>query len=216
MFVITADQVDSRNQPDRAASALASLNGPHGPSLLLPADRTAGDEIQLIPASAEDTLAIVLELTREDAWSVGVGVGTARLPLPRATREATGEAFFAARDAVTRAKKAQTRFALSRAGDDNDDIRGVDAEALIALLLVLRERRTDGGWELYDLLNTGLTQSESAERLGITAGAASLRARAAGIRVEKAASEALVRLLDTVNRSADPASSGHSGDARPS
>ncbi|SFN73592.1 DNA-binding protein [Mycetocola miduiensis] len=217
MFVITADQVDSRNQPDRAASALNTLNGPKGPALLLPADRTAGDEIQILPASAEDTLAIVLELTREDAWSVGVGIGPARLPLPQATREATGEAFFAARDAVTRAKKSQTRFALTRAGTDTDEpLRGVDAEALISLLLVLRERRTDGGWELYDLLTTGLTQSESAERLGITAGAASLRARAAGIRVEKAASEALVRLLDTVNRSADPAASGASGDARPS
>ncbi|MET4639635.1 DNA-binding protein [Mycetocola sp. 2940] len=217
MFVITADQVDSRNQPDRAASVLEDLNGPNGPTLLLPADRTAGDEVQILPASAEDTLAIVLELTREDAWSVGVGIGPARLPLPRATREATGEAFFAARDAVTRAKKSQTRFALSRAGDDTGDgLRGVDVEALISLLLVLRERRTDGGWELYDLLTTGLTQSESAERLGITAGAASLRARAAGIRVERASSEALVRLLDTVNRSADPAGSGSTGGARPS
>jgi hypothetical protein len=216
VFVITADQVDSRNQPDRAASALDSLNGPKGPALLLPADRTAGDEIQLLPASAEDTLAIVLELTREDAWSVGVGIGPARLPLPRATREATGEAFFAARDAVNRAKKSQTRFALTQAGDDTGDaLRGADAEALIALLLVLRERRTDGGWELYDLLNTGLTQSESAERLGITAGAASLRARAAGIRVEKAASEALVRLLHTVNRSADPGSPGSVSDTPP-
>ena len=206
MFVITADQVDSRNQPDRAASVLERLNASDGPTLTLPADRTAGDEIQMIPATAEDTLAIVLELTRQDAWSVGVGVGPARLPLPQATREATGEAFFAARDAVTRAKKSPTRFALTQAGDDNGTgIRGVDAEALIALLLVLRERRTEGGWELYDLLATGLSQSESAERLGITAGAASLRARAAGIRVERASSEALVRLLDTINRSADPA-----------
>lgn len=215
MFVITADQVDSRNQPDRAASALNDLNSADGPALLLPADRTAGDEIQILPATAADTLAIVLELTREDAWSVGVGIGPARLPLPRATREATGEAFFAARDAVTRAKKAQTRFALTSAGDnDGDGIRGTDVEALIALLLVLRERRTEGGWELYDLLTTGLTQSESAGRLGITAGAASLRARAAGIRVEKASSEALVRLLDTVNRSADPAAAGSGDNAR--
>ena len=205
MFVITADQVDSRNQPDRAASALDSLNASDGPTLLLPAERTAGDEIQILPATATDTLAIVLELTREDAWSVGVGIGPARLPLPRATREATGEAFFAARDAVTRAKKSQIRFALTAADDTDDGIRGADVEALVSLLLVLRERRTDAGWELYDLLTTGLTQSESAERLGITAGAASLRARTAGIRVERASSEALVRLLDTVNRSADPA-----------
>ena len=215
MFVITADQVDSRNQPDRAASALDRLNATDGPRLLLPADRTAGDEIQMIPAGAAEALAIILELTREDAWSVGVGIGPAKLPLPRTTREATGEAFFAARDAVTRAKKSPTKFALTGAGDERGDgIRSVDAEALVALLLVLRERRTEGGWELYDLLSTGLTQSESAERLGITAGAASLRARAAGIRVERASSEALVRLLDTVNRSADPATAG-AGDNEP-
>lgn len=214
MFVITADQVDSRNQPDRAASALDALNATDGPTLLLPAERTAGDEIQILPASAADTLAIVLELTREDAWSVGVGIGPARRPLPRATREATGEAFFAARDAVTRAKKSQTRFALTAADDADDGLRGADVEALVSLLLVLRERRTDAGWELYDLLTTGLTQSESAGRLGITAGAASLRARAAGIRVERASSEALVRLLDTVNRSADPALAPGSDDVR--
>ncbi|MBG6239885.1 hypothetical protein IWX78_002875 [Mycetocola sp. CAN_C7] len=213
MFVITADQIDSRNQADRVASTLDRLNAREGPSLALPADRTAGDEIQMLPDTAEDTLRVLLELSREESWSIGVGVGQAKLPLPRATREATGEAFFAARDAVTRAKKAPTRFALTRAGDDGDaesgnGIRGSDVEALISLLLVLRERRTAGGWELYDLLSSGLTQSESAERLGITAGAASLRARAAGIRVERASSEALVRLLDTINRSADSAFTG--------
>src|SRR5690606_2877260 len=109
-------------------------------------------------------------------WSVGVGVGSVRQPLPADTREATGEAFYAARDAVTRAKKQPTRFALTSSVTDDDTsraIRGADVEALITLLLSLRERRTDGGWELFDLLSTGLTQSESAEKLGITPGAAS-------------------------------------------
>lgn len=204
MFVLTADQVGSRHSADKVADTLLALNSEHGARLLLPADRTAGDELQLLVDDAELVLALVLELTRDGAWSVGVGVGAVRQPLPADTREATGEAFYAARDAVTRAKKQATRFALTLAGDDEDadrTLRGTDVEALITLLLHLRERRTDGGWELFDLLGTGLTQSESADRLGITPGAASLRARAAGIRVERAASEALVRLLDTINGS---------------
>lgn len=204
MFVLTADQVGSRHSADKVADTLLALNSKHGARLLLPADRTAGDELQLLVDDAELVLALVLELTRDGAWSVGLGVGAVRQPLPADTREATGEAFYAARDAVTRAKKQATRFALTLAGDDEDadrTLRGTDVEALITLLLHLRERRTDGGWELFDLLGTGLTQSESADRLGITPGAASLRARAAGIRVERAASEALVRLLDTINGS---------------
>jgi hypothetical protein len=204
MYVLTADQVDSRHSADKVADTLIALNSAHGERLLLPADRTAGDELQILVNDAELVLTLVLELTRQGDWSVGVGVGSVREPLPADTREATGEAFYAARDAVTRAKKQPTRFALTLAGDDDNNmrpIRGTDVESLVTLLLHLRERRTDGGWELFDLLSTGLTQSESADQLGITPGAASLRARAAGIRVERAASEALVRLLDTINGS---------------
>ncbi|MFU8945937.1 DNA-binding protein [Mycetocola zhadangensis] len=204
MFVVTADQVDSRHSEDKVAATLVTLNSEHGDRLLLPADRTAGDELQLLAEDPALVLTLILELTRDGDWSVGVGVGSVRQPLPADTREATGEAFYAARDAVTRAKKQPTRFALTSSVTDDDTsraIRGADVEALITLLLSLRERRTDGGWELFDLLSTGLTQSESAEKLGITPGAASLRARAAGIRVERAASEALVRLLDTINGS---------------
>ncbi|MCP2031988.1 hypothetical protein L1277_002086 [Okibacterium sp. HSC-33S16] len=204
MFVVTADQVASRHGADKVADALVWLNSRHRERLLLPADRTAGDELQLLTDDPELVLTLILDLTRDGEWSVGVGIGGVRQPLPADTREATGEAFYAARDAVTRAKKQSTRFALTLAASDDHapgTLDGSDVEALITLLLTLRERRTDGGWELFDLLSTGLTQSESAEKLGITAGAASLRARAAGIRVERAASEALVRLLDTINRS---------------
>jgi hypothetical protein len=204
MFVVTADQVGSRHSADKVAATLVALNTQHEKRLLLPADRTAGDELQLLTNDPALVLTLILDLTRDGQWSVGVGVGAVRQPLPADTREATGEAFYAARDAVTRAKKQSARFALTLASNDDDASRplgGSDVEALITLLLTLRERRTDGGWELFDLLSTGLTQSESAEKLGITAGAASLRARAAGIRVERAASEALVRLLDTINGS---------------
>jgi hypothetical protein len=112
MFVITADQIDSRSTTDVAGSTRDSINRDHGGRLLLPADRNAGDEIQALTDDAGTALALVLELTRTGQWSVGLGCGGIRLPLPSATREASGEAFFAARDAVSRAKKQQTRFAI--------------------------------------------------------------------------------------------------------
>jgi hypothetical protein len=70
-----------------------------------------------------------------------------------------------------------------------------DPGALIDLLLLLRTRRTPEGWELFDLVATGLTQTDAAANLGITPQAASKRARAAGIRTELAAMPALAEVL---------------------
>ena len=205
MFVITADQVDSRSRADIVGSTLTRLNEEHAGRLLLPVDRNAGDELQVLTDDAGAVLAIVLELTRDGAWSVGLGIGSVRLPLPSETREASGDAFIAAREAVGRAKKSATRFAVEvRADDTGEDGGGwpgaADAEALVNLILVLRERRTAAGWELYDLVSAGLTQAEAASRLGITAPSASSRARAAAVRPELAAVPALTRLLENVDR----------------
>lgn len=200
MYVITADQVDSRNTADIVATTLARLNAEHGDHLALPVDRNAGDELQVLTSDAGTTLAIILELTRGGRWSVGLGVGAVREPLPTATREASGDAFVAAREAVERAKKAATRFAVERRGDASGQPSADDAERLVNLALLIRERRTPAGWELYDLLTEGLTQSEAASRLGITPPSASARARAAGIRTELAAHDSLTRLLQDVDR----------------
>lgn len=193
MIVITADQVDSTHRDDLAGAAVVSLNERYGPDLVLPVDRNAGDEIQAIVEDATVALAIILELTRSGQWSVGCGIGAVRHPLPSNTREAAGPAFVAARDAVDRAKKAQFRFALAVAA--NPAIEADDLAPLVDLVLLLRSRRTDEGWELYDLLAAGLTQSEGATRLGISPQAASQRARSAGIRSELAAHAPLARLL---------------------
>jgi hypothetical protein len=203
MFVITADQIDSRSTTDVAGSTRDSINRTHGERLLLPADRNAGDEIQALTGHADTALALVLELTRAGQWSVGLGCGGIRLPLPSATREASGEAFFAARDAVARAKKMQTRLAIeARAAGESAEAwpRATDAEALVNLLLLLRERRSPAGWELYDLLAAGMAQNEAAARLGITPPSVSSRARAAGIRVELASIGPLTRLLENLDR----------------
>lgn len=196
MFVLTVDQIASRSTPDRAEAAIDELNRRYADRLLLPADRTAGDEFQLATDDAALALSIALDLIRDGGWSVGVGQGGARRPLPPTTRAATGAAFYAARDAVTRAKKAPLRFALEAA----EHRRGADLEALVVLLLHLRERRTAGGWEVADLLAAGATQTEVAERLGLTESSISRRVAVAGLRAETAATAALVRLLAELDR----------------
>ena len=193
MIVVTADQIASRSTPDIAGAAVDALNSDTTIRLILPADRTAGDEIQMLPATGSDAMAVILRLTRTGRWSVGCGIGSVRSPLGPSIRESTGDAFIAARDAVDRAKKRPTRFALETAPTTLD---GADAEALTELLLVLRDRRSDEGWELYDLLVDGRTQADAAAQLGITPQAASKRAQAAELRAEEAVIGALARLFD--------------------
>ena len=126
-----------------------------------------------------------------------MGIGAVETPLPASVRAGRGEAFVRARDAVERAKRTPTRLAVT-GGDETAE----DAEALVRLLVELRDRRSVEGWEVYDLLADGLSQREAAERLGITEGAVSLRAKAAGLRAEEAAVPALRRVLGHADASA--------------
>ncbi|MFZ2964817.1 MAG: DNA-binding protein [Rhodoglobus sp.] len=194
MFIITADQVDSRHLDDLAGPTIDVLNQRYGNRLALPVDRNAGDEIQALVSDAGTALAIIADLTRTGEWSVGCGIGRVRTPLPGNTREASGPGFVAARGAVERAKKTQLRFAL--VGESQD---AAAAEALIELLLLVRSRRTPEGWELFDLVASGSTQAAAAKALGISPQAASQRARAAGIRTELAAIPALADALSRVD-----------------
>lgn len=196
MYVITSDQRDSRTTADLVPAALAAVGRHARPGVSLPPERTAGDEVQVAVADADSLLAIVLDLTRTGRWSVGVGVGEVESPLPESVRAARGDAFVNARDAVDRAKKASTRVAIT-ASDG-----GADAEALVRLLVELRDRRTTEGWEVYDLLAEGMTQREAAAQLGITEGAVSLRVKSAGLRTEEAAVPALIRVLARLDEAA--------------
>ena len=206
MFVITADQIDSRNDRDRAGEMIAGLVAEFGDVFTLPPDQTAGDEIQMLLADARTSLDLVLALHRSGHWSIGLGVGTVRTPLPDSARQASGEAFVGARDAVTRAKKADTRFGLTAepvgpagARQHRPVLDGEQVEALIATFLLLRQRRTSEGWAAVDLRETGLTQVEIAARLGISTAAVSQRLRSALWKVDRSARPALVRLLEDLD-----------------
>src|SRR3954454_19576754 len=200
MFVLTVDQVDSRHQEDRVAGALDLVGRIAGDRLLLPPDRSAGDEFQMLTGDAGTALELTLELTRTRGWSVGVGVGPVRGPLPESVREATGAAFVAARDAVDAAKKSPHRFFLAAAG--SGVLPGEGVRALVELVLAIRARRSDEGWEVVDLVRDGRTQASAAEALGITPQAVSLRLAAAQWRLEEAAVPALVLLLEDLDRGA--------------
>jgi hypothetical protein len=217
MFVITADQKSSRHDVDRAGSARDDLSDRYAGRLVLPVDRTAGDEVQALVTDAATALDMVLRLTRAGHWSVGLGIGAVRTPLPRATREATGPAFIAARDAVTAAKRSPTRFALavdppphaaagSPEGERRTELPGADeVEALITLLLIARDRRTPQGWDVVDRMAGGGTQRDVAAALRITPQAVSTRLRTSGWRAERAAVPGLEALLAHLDAEADPA-----------
>jgi hypothetical protein len=213
MFVLTADQIDSRNDRDRASDMIAHLTDRHPGAFALPPDQTSGDEIQVLVPRAADAFAVLLDLHRSGFWSIGVGVGSVRTPLASTTRQATGEAFIAARVAVTRAKRTEARFALDvparsvsatggepTAADASAESSGAEVEALVTMLLLLRQRRTPEGWEAVDLLESGLAQTAIARTLGISTAAVSQRVKSAQWKVERATHPALVRLLHNLDR----------------
>ena len=191
MYVITADQKASRSHADLVPAALKEIEEIARRRLTLPPERSTGDELQAVTGDARAVMDIVMHLTRERHWSVGIGVGAVDQPLPRETRAARGEAFVRARDAVERAKSAPGRVAIT--ADHATD--ALDTEALMRLLVDLRDRRTPQGWEVADLLATGITQKQVATRLGISPAAVSLRASSAALRIEEGAIPALARLL---------------------
>lgn len=197
MFVVTADQVASRRDFDRTSILIEALSTRYADELLLPADQTAGDEIQLVTPYAATALAILLDATRTRRWSVGLGIGGVRTPLPDAARKASGSAFIAAREAVEAAKRADGRFALRAEGAPE---AAADLEALLRLLLLLRERRTEPGWEVIELMRAGNQQKEVAAILDVSAAAVSARLKAAMWRAEEDSRPAFVRLLAELDR----------------
>lgn len=193
MFVIIADQIGSSTDTDRVAGALAELSGRFASGYPLAPERTAGDELQAMTADAATAVETALHLLRARHWRVGLGIGIVRQPLPGGIREASGPAFASARAAIELASRRPTRFATIGAGAAS--ARAEQLGALIDLLLVHRSRWSSAGWQLHDLLESGLTQADAAERLGITPQATSKRARSAGLRIDADARRALAGLL---------------------
>ena len=206
MFVIIAGQVGSGFGRDPVVGALDELSARFAASYPLAPERTAGDELQAMTENAGAALETALHLLRAPHWRVGLGIGAVRTPLPKSISEAAGPAFVVARTAIERAAQRTTRFASI--GADAAATRGEHARALIDLLLVHRARWSRPGWQLHDLLESGLSQAEAAVQLGVTPQATSKRARAAGLKVDADARRALIALLSEVGNTAEHGASG--------
>ena len=215
MFVLTIDQQKSTTRGDLVPQLLDRLtrHGAHLAGVLLPFERTVGDEVQGVIDDPVSALSVVLDVVRVGGWRTGLGIGGVRQPWPEHSREASGQAFVSARAAVDRAKSRTT--AVPVAVDGPDTGRAAEVEAILRLLGAIVERRTAAGWQVVDLLRpapwadhragaaasqardqpSGATQKEIARTLGISEQAVSQRVRSALWAEEQAAWPLAARLL---------------------
>ena len=194
------------------ALALVGARTAGRPGVVLPFDRTVGDEIQGVLAADDDGAALAvdlaLDLVRDGGWSVGIGLGAVDRPLPEVSRAASGPAFVRARAAVDRAKRrGRGSVPLAVVGPDVVPRATVsaDAQALLHLLGAVVARRSAAGWEAVDTLvaqRGPAPQRASAAALGVSEQAVSQRLRSALWAEDTAARPLAARLLRAAG--ADP------------
>lgn len=204
MWTMTIDQEGSRRVGDRVDALLSGLTGasplaaaPPG-AVVLPFERTVGDEVQAVLSSPDLVVALTLHLVRIGGWSIGIGAGGVDTPLPATSRAGSGSAFIHARDAVEAAKSRLRSVPLAVRGERAD--LAAEAEGVLTLLGSVVARRTEPGWSVVDRLTgsagtAGTRQEDLAAELGITQQAVSARLRAALWSEEVAARPAAARLL---------------------
>src|SRR3954469_1864562 len=112
-LVVTVDQRDSRRAPDRIPETLRELTDV---DVVLPFERTAGDEFQGLLGDPAALPVAVERLLRDDGGDVGIGIGPVDRPLPDHARAGRGPAYVHARTAVTSAKTSP--WHLRVVGDD--------------------------------------------------------------------------------------------------
>lgn len=215
MWTLTVDQQSSREVGDRVPDLLAALAAGGSPlaaaapgAVVLPFERTVGDEVQAVLADPELAVAVALHLVRLGGWSVGIGAGRVDAPLPASSREASGSAFIHAREAVEAAKSRARAVPLAVRGDGAR--AAAEAEGVLALLGAVVARRTPAGWSVVDRVaarapGAAPRQEDVAAALGISQQAVSERLRTALWAEELAARPAAARLLRLA------ASPGHDG-----
>lgn len=201
MWTMTVDQEGSRRVGDRVDALLAGLGtasplvGAAPGAVVLPFERTVGDEVQAVLADADLVVALALHLVRAGGWSIGIGAGTVDTPLPPSSRAGSGSAFVHAREAVEAAKSRLRSVPLAVRGPRAD--AAAEAEGVLTLLGAVVSRRSAGGWAVVDRLAAApaARQEDVAAALGISQQAVSARLRTALWAEEVAARPAAARLL---------------------
>lgn len=207
MWTLTVDQEGSRRVGDRVEALLADLAeasplvGADAGAVVLPFERTVGDEVQGVLADADLVVAVALHLVRIGGWSIGIGAGSVDTPLPTSSRAGSGSAFIHARDAVEAAKSRLRSVPLAVRGPRPDV--AAEAEGVLTLLGSVVARRTTAGWDVVDRLTgvagqAGARQEDVAAAIGISQQAVSSRLRTALWAEEVAARPAAARLLRLV------------------
>ncbi|MER3386902.1 MAG: DNA-binding protein [Microcella pacifica] len=207
MFVVIAAPL-AQADPAAAARALLGLRARFDGDYPLAPDAADSGDVRALTPSPRAALETVLHLARARQWRVGLGIGAVRTPLPATMRDASGSGVVAAHDALGAAARRASRCAIR--GEGTSPVEPL--EPLLDLLLAHRERWSEQGWQLHDLLEAGRTaaggtqaggtQADAAQTLGITPQAVSKRARAAGLRVDAEARTALTQLLGAALSSA--------------
>ncbi|MET4060031.1 hypothetical protein ABIB35_001576 [Arthrobacter sp. UYP6] len=209
MFVLTIDQKGSRRGRDRVPDLLKLLgNLP----LERPFERSVGDEVQGVTGDAAVAVEAALLALRDGNWSVGIGIGAVDTPLPASTREASGPAFVAAREAVDRAKKTGDRPPVAVAGAPG----AAEAEAVLVLIGRLIRDRSAEQWRILEHVEPGTwgSQSAAARKLGISPQSVGKTTARAGWQEEWAARPAAAVLLtraDSLARAGKPSADGPAG-----
>jgi DNA-binding NarL/FixJ family response regulator len=185
-FVTTFDQRGSRAGRSEAASWASELNRRHAQSLTRPFAVTAGDEIQALIQDPSVLIDVVWDTLRAGAWWVGVGIGEVEEPVADIVNAATGEAFFAARQAVDEAKKRAVGVAVR----GRPEAEAEALEGVLAIVSHLLRSRSASQQATIDRAERGLTQEEIASELGISQQAVSKRLASAGWAAEAGARRA--------------------------
>ena len=184
-IVVFGDVIASRRLPGGVSVDLRSLarelDGAFEAERLAPFGFTQGDEVQGLLATAADPFRAVVRAALRPApiglrWAVAAGgIDAGDGP----ATERTGDAFLAAREALTRARTRRDDL-VALTGDAEADGLLADLAPLLAVLLEdLSERQRELG---RLLLLDGLRRAEAADRLGVSRATVSVLADRGRIR----------------------------------
>ena len=195
MYVLTADQRSSRAALDAVPTLLAAITAmklsPH--AIIAPFERTVGDEIQGVLSDAGALLDIVKLLARLGDWHVGIGIGGGHFPQhPPRSSEGSGPAFYAAREAVTAAKRHTPSLCVR---GENSRI-AAHLEALLRTKAHIITARSLRQWEIIDAVVSTNTRQDAARILGVSAAAVSQSLAASSWQLEQATDPLVLDLLD--------------------
>jgi len=189
-IVVLLDQRDSKTNPDLVRKWENDLNRSLGSKLALPFTRTIGDEMQSVIRDSAALGRIAREIVASGSWWMGIGIGEAEQPLPKDPREARGSAFWAAREAIGKAKaKRKSRpIAVVQQGafSPGTESLGIRLDECLGALAFIVSRRTGTQKKVADAYYASGGRFDAVvEKFGLTPQGARQRLNAAGAEEEQ-------------------------------